>query len=181
MPIETEKKFRLSKRQRDQILLRLPQLGAKREGDEFEVNTLYEGESIDLRRCVLRLRRAGDRATLTFKERLPSASDVKQQQEDETTIGNPEAMESILDALGFMPAMIYEKRRETWRLGATEVVIDELPFGLFMEIEGTEKDIRDIENRLAVKGLKAESATYPRLAREHGINRGGVIESRFKK
>ena len=56
-------------------------------------------------------------------------------------IGNPEAMESILDALGFMPAMIYEKRRETWRLGATEVVIDELPFGLFMEIEGTERNI----------------------------------------
>jgi adenylate cyclase class 2 len=181
MPIETEKKFRLSTKQREEILLRLPRIGARREGEDFEVNTLYEGESVDSLRSVLRLRRVGERAILTYKERLPSQSDVKLQQEEETSIGDPDALESILDALGFVPAVVYEKRRETWRLGETEIVIDELPFGLFMEIEGPEKEIRDTETKLDVKGLKTETSTYPRLTKEHGIDQGGVIESRFQR
>ncbi len=94
---------------------------------------------------------------------------------------DPDAMEAILARLGFFPALVYEKRRETWTLGKTEIVIDELPFGLFMEIEGAEQDIRDIESMLAIKRLRAESATYPRLTQKHGRDHGGVIQSRFPK
>ncbi len=179
MAIEIEKKFRLTKKQREQVASRLPEIGATRVGEEFEVNILYTGESLDSDRCVLRLRRIGERATLTYKERFPGESDIKQQQEEETRIDSPEAMESILDAIGFVPGLVYEKRRETWRLGETEIVLDELPFGLFMEIEGDEGSIRDIERKLAVKGLKTETATYPQLTRKHGTDFGGVIEARF--
>ena len=90
-------------------------------------------------------------------------------------------MASILDAMGFMPALVYEKRRETWALGKTEIVIDELPFGLFMEIEGDESGIREVEAKLAMKRLKSEDATYPQLTLKHGTDHGGVIEARFKK
>jgi adenylate cyclase class 2 len=179
MPIEIEKKYRLSKKQREDILRRLPQLGAKRKGEEFEVNTIYSGETLDLGRSVLRLRRIGKRGILTYKERFPTRSDIKHQREDETDVSDPEATELILDALGFTPALVYEKRRETWRLGRTEIVIDELPFGLFMEIEGEEQTIRDIESKLAIKRLRAESATYPQLTFKHGKKRDGVVESRF--
>ena len=181
MPIEIEKKYRLTEKQREEVLRCLPKIGAKRKGEEFEVNTLYAGETLDQDRSVLRLRRVGKRATLTYKERFPTRSAVKQQREDETPIDDPDAMESILDALGFTPALVYEKRRETWTLGKTEIVIDELPFGLFMEIEGTEKDILAVERKLAIRGLKAETATYPQLARKHGKDYGGLIESRFPK
>lgn len=88
-------------------------------------------------------------------------------------------MELILDALGFTPAVVYEKRRETWALGKTEIVIDELPFGLFMEIEGTEQGIQDVESKLAIKRLRTEMATYPQMALKHGTDCGGVIEARF--
>jgi adenylate cyclase class 2 len=76
--------------------------------------------------------------------------------------------------------LVYEKRRETWRLERTEIVIDELPFGLFMEIEGSVQDIENIESKLAVKRLRGEQASYPYLTRQHGTDRGGVIEARFK-
>jgi len=181
MPVEIEKKYRLSKNQRAEVLARLPQIGAKRKGEDFEVNTLYSGESLEVGDSVLRLRRIGKRGILTFKQRLPSEPGIKHQREDETRVDNPEAMELILNALGFWPALVYEKRRETWRLGKTEIVIDELPFGLFMEIEGAEQDIRDIEKSLAIKRLRTEHATYPQLTQRHGADHDGVIESRFPK
>jgi adenylate cyclase class 2 len=179
MPVEIEKKYRLTKKQRDEVLARLPEIGARRKGEDFEVNILYSGESLQVGDSVLRLRRIGKRGILTFKQRLPSEPGIKHQQEDETRVENPAAMELILDALGFWRALVYEKRRETWTLGETEIVIDELPFGLFMEIEGSEEDIRNIERKLAIKRLRTEVLSYPRLTQKHGIDKGGVIESRF--
>ncbi len=178
MPIEIEKKYRLTAKQREELVKRLPVIGAKRAGEEFEENTLFAGDSIDLSRSVLRLRRVGKRAVLTYKERFPTRSEIKHQREDETRVDDADAMELILEGIGFTAALVYEKRRETWKLGKTEIVIDELPFGLFMEIEGTEDAIREIEGKLAMK-LKAEMETYPRLTMKHGINCGGVIEARF--
>ncbi len=181
MPIEIEKKYRLTKNQRDEVLRRLPEIGATRKGEEFEENTLYAGEALDLGRSVLRLRRTGKRAILTYKERLPNRSDIKHQREDETRVSDPDATELILDALGFTPALVYEKRRETWRIGKTEIVIDDLPFGLYMEIEGEEHAIREIEGRLNIKRLRTESATYPQLTLTHGKKRDGIVEARFRQ
>jgi len=179
MAIEIEKKYRLTKVQRKEVLDRLPAIGAQRKGEDFEVNILYTGETLDVTRSVLRLRRVGNRGVLTFKESLPARLDMKHRREEETQLDDPDAMELILEALGFTPALVYEKRRVTWRLGATEIVIDELPFGLFMEIEGSEKDIRAVEAELAIKRLRIEPLSYPRLVLKHGARNDGLIESRF--
>ncbi len=180
MSVEIEKKYRLTAKQREAVLQRLPELGAKRIGEEFEQNTLFAGDTLEPGRAVLRLRRTEQSAILTYKERYPSRSDIKHQREDETRVEDPEAMELILDALGFTPALVYEKRRETWTLDQTEIVVDELSFGLFMEIEGTEQGIQDVEKKLAIKGLKAELMTYPQLAKKHGVESDGLIEARLK-
>ena len=177
--IEVEKKFRLTKRQRDAVLKRLPAVGAELEGEDFEENILFNGRALEIGSCVLRLRRVENKATLTYKEALPVTSSIKQRREEETLVADPEAMEAILVALGFTPALVYEKRRQTWRLGNTEIVIDVLPFGLFMEIEGRVSDIRSVERKLGLKGIKAESATYPQLTRKYGKVYDGMIESRF--
>ena len=177
--IEVEKKFRLTKRQRDAVLKRLPEIGASLEREDFEENTLYQGQSLETASCVLRLRRIGRNATLTYKRRIPSASAIKQQREEETDVTDPEAMEAILEALGFTAALVYEKRRQTWRLGKTEIVIDVLPFGLFMEIEGRVNEIKAVERKLGLKGLRAEHATYPQLTQKHGKLYDGLIEARF--
>ena len=177
--IEVEKKFRLTKRQRDAVLKRLPEVGANLEGEDFEENKLFKGEALNPGSCVLRLRRVKRNATLTYKKRLPGSSAIKQQREEETAIDDPEAMEAILEALGFTPALVYEKRRQTWRLGTTEIVIDVLPFGLFMEIEGRANEIKAVERKLGLKGLRAEHATYPQLTEKHGKALDGLIEARF--
>src|SRR5947209_1696027 len=179
MRIEIEKKYRLSKKQRELVMVRLKKIGAIFKREEFEENTLYAGDGLDTHRSALRLRRIGKRATLTYKERFASASPIKLQREDETNISDPDAMESILDALGLTPALVYEKRRAIWKLGSAEIVVDELPFGLFMEIEGAAKVIQAVEHKLSLKNLRAEPATYPSLTKRHGKLSGNVVEARF--
>ena len=42
----------------------------------------------------------------------------------------------LLEALGYLPFMLYEKYRTTYSLGDVLVTLDEMPFGHFSEIEG---------------------------------------------
>jgi adenylate cyclase class 2 len=179
MGIEVEKKYRLTGAERVRVLERLNEIGAEFCGEEFEENILYAGGIINQKNCVLRLRRVAGKAILTYKERFPSDSAIKRQREDETEVLNAEAMAAILDGLGYRPALVYEKRRATWRVAQTEVVIDELPFGFFMEIEGEEQAIIEAEKALQLTETEAEMATYPQLTASHGKKNGEVIEARF--
>jgi adenylate cyclase class 2 len=179
MGIEIEKKYRLTREQYSKLKGDLRESGASYEGDGFEENILYAGGSLDLSRQVLRLRRVGNRAILTYKERFISASAIKHNREDETAVENAAALSDILDALGFRPTLVYEKRRATWHLLDAEIAVDELPFGYFAEIEGEEKAIEEVEERLGLKEAEAEMSTYPNLTKRHGEKRGDLIEARF--
>lgn len=185
MAIETEKKYRLTKQRAQKLRTQLQKGGAEFEGDEFEENILYAGGTLDVKTSVLRLRRIGKRAVLTYKKRSASKSGIKQHLEEETEVSNPEAVVAILDALNFKPALVYEKRRATWQLktpaGEAEVVIDELPFGWYAEIEGTESAIVSAERILKLASAKAEQSTYPTLTTQHGVKNGAMIEARFRK
>lgn len=179
MSIEIEKKYRLVPEERDRLLERLLEAEAERVGFEFEENTIYTGGQLDPKRSVLRVRRVEDSAILTYKERFPSASSIKRQREEETRVENAEALAAILEALGYRPALVYEKRRETWRLAGALVVVDELPFGLFAEIEGEENRIKEAERLLGLEDTEAEMATYPYLTQQFGERKGNILEARF--
>lgn len=179
MSIEIEKKYRLTSEQREQLSARLSEAGAGYEGMEFEENTIYTGGNLVPGRSALRVRRVEGKAILTYKERFPSASTVKRQREEETRVENAEALAAILAALGLVPALVYEKRRQTWLLAGAVVVIDELPFGLFAEIEGEETAIEEVERILGLEDAEAEQATYPQLTERHGRRQGTTIEARF--
>jgi adenylate cyclase class 2 len=184
MPIEIEKKYRLTADRVEPLRARLREAGGEGSGAaEFEENVIYTGPGLDPGRRVLRLRRfapGGGRALFTFKERDLSGSPVKRQREEETEVADAAALAAILEALGYRPALVYEKRRETWRLAGTEVVIDELPFGLFVEIEGDEADILTAEKLLGLDGDAGVHEPYPTLTLRHGVEHDGVVEARFK-
>jgi adenylate cyclase class 2 len=181
MPIEIEKKYRLARGEKDALVRRLGEVGAARQGaEEFEENVIYTGPGLDPRRRVLRLRRTGARATFTFKERYATESAVKRQREEETEVSDADALASILDALGYAPALVYEKRRTTWHAEGVEIVVDELPFGTFVEIEGEEESILKAEELLGLSSAEAEHASYPELTSRLGRDRDGVREARFE-
>jgi len=180
MPIEIEKKYRLTKSQRRAIEQRLRDLSLMPGELEHEENTIYRGGVLDRPGCALRLRRVNGRAKLTFKQRRPTKSAIKHQEENELLIADADAMAAILAALEFRPGLIYEKRRTRWHVGRAIVVIDELPFGLFMEIEASVKEINRVEKLLGAQDLPAVMETYPGLTRQLGEMKGGVVEARFR-
>ena len=181
MPIEIEKKYRLTLAERRALEKRMRELGYKPKPVEFEENTIYRGGKLRFGRRALRLRRVNGDAILTHKERIPTKSSTKHQNENETRVSDPNAIHEILQSLGFSPALVYEKRRTRWQVGKAKVVIDELPFGLFMEIEASEKEIARVENLIGAQACEAVSATYPSMTAKLGKKaRQGIIEARFR-
>lgn len=180
MAIEIEKKYRLKKRHWEQILGRLDQVGATFKSDDFEENYLHKGGVLENQNAFLRLRKLNNLAVLTYKEKVSSNGSLKHKIEFETTIGNVAAMESIIQKLGYKLAIVYEKRRKTFHFRDVEIVLDELPFGLYMEIEGTGESIQKAERLLDIEGLKPEPRGYPSLTVKYGKLVGDVSEARFE-
>ncbi|MGI8493763.1 MAG: class IV adenylate cyclase [Pyrinomonadaceae bacterium] len=181
MAIEIEKKYRLNEDQRGRILKNLKEENATFIRDDFEINEIYGGGILKEMKAVLRIRKTADKTILTFKKRIHNASDIKQQVEHETEVGDAEAMQAIVESLGFKKVVVYEKQRATWKFKNTEVVLDELPFGLFMEIEGQITDIALAEILLDAEDLEAVTETYPQMTLRLGKENGEIIEARFEK
>jgi adenylate cyclase class 2 len=79
----------------------------------------------------------------------------------------------ILEALGLRVFFTYEKYRETFALEDVEVMLDELPFGTFVEIEG--EDLVQISRTAESLGLPWEErlplsylTLFDRLRQRHG-------------
>ena len=179
MAIEVEKKYRVSRDDADRIRKLLREAGAANHGESFEENTIYRGGKLDKIGGVLRIRRMDGKAVFTFKKRIEGQHEAKTQIEHETEVSNPNEIAEILDQLGFKKRLIYEKRRETWKFRGVEIVFDELPFGSFMEIEGSLTAILEAEMLLDLEFLEAVHETYPRLTVQNGEEINGVFEARF--
>lgn len=181
MATEIEKKYRLPDERRTEVAEELRDLGAVYVGRDFEENTIYSGDELLKTGGIIRIRRKGGRTILTYKRRVQNVFDVKEQIEHETEVADAEAIGQILSELGMTPALVYEKYRETWRLRSVELVIDELPFGLFIEIEGSVTGIKEAEILLGIDDLEPVHETYPMLTRKLGTEVNDVFESRFPK
>jgi adenylate cyclase class 2 len=126
------------------IQRRILALGAESRGRVFENNIRYEDEKNTLirKKSLLRLRRDA-KTILTFKSSPPAASrEFKVLNELEVEVSDFQTMNQILENLGFHPEQVYEKWRETFILDQTGFYLDTMPYGTFLEIEGTQKDIR---------------------------------------
>ena len=181
MSIETERKYHLGPKRLEEITSKLNALGAEFIKEVFEVNYQHRGGQMDERGATLRLRKIGDFTVLTYKEKIKNATGTKQKIEFETAVSDVVAAEKIIERLGYKLTAVYEKRRKYWRFGNVEVVLDELPFGLYMEIEGTIAEIEKAEKALGLKDIEREPRGYPRLTIKYGKMDGEVAEARFER
>lgn len=132
-------------------------------------NALLEQEEL------LRLRQ-DTAVTLTFKglSEFDLESEAKVREEIEVTVDDFGRLTTILKRIGFEPKQEYEKYREAFHLNNLEIVLDEMPYGDFVELEGNEADIkatagqlgldwqdRILSNYLAMMGILAERYDLP--------------------
>ena len=111
----------------------------------FERNVAFDTANSQLYQSHALLRLRQDTAvTLTYKgeSKHQSQSEAKVREELEVQVSDFDTLAEILQRLGFAPAVVYEKYRETFEWQDVEIVLDELPYGNFVEFEGDEEGIK---------------------------------------
>jgi adenylate cyclase class 2 len=169
---EVELKFKIDKP--DLIRKKLKIQKAKFVGKAFERTTKFDTKNNDLEKEGKFLRvRTGFENVITFKRKInKTEKDFKEREEIELEISDPKEMEMILENLGFTKKWVMEKYREKWQWGSAEIVIDKLPFGNFIEIEGSKKAIQKTAKILGLDLKKGITTTYWGLWEDYRKKRG---------
>lgn len=122
---------------------------------------------------VLRLRQDTE-ARLTYKSDSTNEQGVLNRTEIEFVVEDFRKAKAFIEALGYQRLFYYEKYRTTYALQPSEdsepsegfihIMLDELPYGNFVEIEGEGVDsIRAVAGRLGLRWDRAVPTSYHAL------------------
>ena len=128
----------------------------------YEDNVLLDTSDHRLMRqgCLLRLRR-DQRSLITYKgPQVDNEHEFKARPEYEIEVSDLAQAQALLAQLGFVPSGRYEKYRETLTYQEAEIVLDEVPVGNFLEIEGPRERIRTIAEMLGLDFSTRVLASY---------------------
>lgn len=154
-------------------------------GRAFEKTIRFDSpdESLEKSGRFLRIR-TGFKNVITLKQKI-SNKKFKEREEIELEISDPKRMRLILENLGFNKVLIMEKYREKWQLNNAEICIDKLPMGIFIEIEGKEKSIKEIVKILGLNFKDRIIVTYwdlwKEFSKKRGIKDDNIIFTSIKK
>jgi adenylate cyclase class 2 len=170
---ETEAKFyvaRLADIDRRLQMMSAPQIQPRTK----ELNLRFDLPRRQLQRLgrVLRLRRDNS-VRLTYKDAAHLLEGTSSRHEIEFAVSDFDSAQKLLEALGYQVVFVYEKYRTTYQRSDAQIMLDELPYGDFIEIEGEVDQIHAIVRELALNGDAAIPLSYhalfQRLARARGL------------
>jgi len=124
----------------DEVRKKLTELGATLEQPLRVMKrvVIHTPEMVKLN-AFLRVRDEGHRTTITYKQF--DGDTVDGAKEHEIEVSNFEEAVRILTASGLKYDTYQESRRENWRLGNVEIMLDEWPWlNPYLEIEGESED-----------------------------------------
>ncbi|MFW6059710.1 MAG: class IV adenylate cyclase [Phycisphaeraceae bacterium] len=173
MSLEIEAKMRVT--DRGAIERRLEELGAQHGPSILEQNTYFDSDDHQLKSTDqgLRIRvevHDGEAQTATITHKGPRAhGKLKSRTETEVTVSDARAAAELLAALGFLPQLTFEKRRQRWTLDGCHVEMDTLPhLGEFIEIEGpSEEAVLEVRRRLDLAEAPLIRASYIAMLVSH--------------
>jgi adenylate cyclase, class 2 len=163
MAQEIEAKFYVSRP--EELQYRLEALGAKlSEPRILESNIRFDTPKGELKKAgrVLRLRQ-DSRARLTYKDADSPQGGALSRREIEFSVSDYDAAREFLEALGYVVVLTYEKNRTTYKLDDAEIMLDEMPYGNFVEIEGEAGELRPIADKLGLKWDASIQQSYSQL------------------
>jgi adenylate cyclase class 2 len=103
----------------------------------YERNLRFDTSNSDLSRefKILRLRQ-DIQNSLTYKGPTNIRDGIQERTEIEFTVSDFQAAQRFLEALGYKVCIVYEKYRTNYSIDGVTISLDEMPFGVFIEIEG---------------------------------------------
>jgi adenylate cyclase class 2 len=139
----------------------------------LEINLRFDTSARDLSRegRVLRLRQ-DEAIRLTYKDGTQLKDGALNRREIEFSVSDFASAQLFLEALGYEVVFVYEKYRTTYTLpgmtaGAdnikTHIMLDELPYGNFIEIEGEFNELKPLSKIFHLNWLAAIPASYHSL------------------
>ena len=170
MPIEIEAKFKVQSLQN--IRERLSHSQGSILKIVLESNVFFDTPQKDLLKTDqgLRIRSMTDLQTGHVKvvstHKGPRAKGLlKSRSENELEIESLEAGWRFFEAIGYVPTIQFEKKRETWVLGPVKVELDTLALlGFFIEIEGpSEQSVMEAAGLLGLANEKFLTESYAAL------------------
>jgi adenylate cyclase, class 2 len=163
-PQETEVKIFVENLER--VEKQLLKLGANQVQQRiYERNMRYDTEdgALTEKGVVLRLREDSG-VKLTYKSKGTLERGIITREELEVEVSDFDTMEAILQKFGFDRSMFYEKYRTIYAFNNTYVMLDELPFGTFVEVEGTNEDaIISVLMQLGLQDAERRVDSYTKL------------------
>jgi adenylate cyclase class 2 len=143
----------------------------------LELNLRFDTPGRDLIRegRVLRLRQ-DESIRLTYKDGSQLKDGALSRREIEFSVSNLDSAQQFIEALGYEIIFIYEKYRTTYSMPVktkdvtrelqsreTHIMLDELPYGNFVEIEGELDELKPLAQRLLLNWDAAIPASYHSL------------------
>ncbi len=180
MPTETECKIPVEGF--EDLETRLRDLSAQPGGEVFQDDRFFDSPEHRLLQADqgLRLRSvrpmdASDKVEhiLTYKGARRKGQ-IKQREEIELAVSDPDAMVEILDRLGFVLILHLQKRRRRYRLGDCWVELDSLPLlGKFVEVEGSDAEtVGQVAGQLHLDLGRSITDSYASLLMDQARQRG---------
>ena len=145
--IEKEIKVEVENPQQFLSLLIEKKAKKKREGFQRTIRMDTPDNGLEKQGTFLRVR-TGGKNIVTLKKKIKTDGDVFARRELETEVKDPKLLADIFANLGFTKRYIMEKYRIDYEYKNTKISLDELPFGVFVEIEGEPADIKNVANEL---------------------------------
>jgi adenylate cyclase class 2 len=183
--MELEVKFYLSNRKELEEKL-IVQGGQLKDPRVHEINLRFDTPDQSLLNTgrLLRLR-LDKRARVTYKGLGSIESGARLRQELEFTVSDFDTARALFEALGYQVYMMYEKYRTTYTLGNLEVVLDEMPYGDFAEIEGPDgQSIQTAAQRLDLNWdtriLDSYTVLFERVRAQLGVGFRDLSFENFK-
>lgn len=162
---------------KDEVRQRLRQAGAELVRSEFTQRRMNFNlpAGHEIKGAWVRVRDEGDKISLTLK--VVDGDRIENQKEIITEVSDFEATQRFLENIGCTPKAFQETRRELWKLGEVEIMIDEWPWlRPFIEVEGkSEAAVREVSEKLGFDYTQAKFCAVDTLyAQEYGITKDEI-------
>jgi len=161
MPEEIEAKFYVTNL--PALRARLMAMGASvKQARVYEQNLRFDtpGMALSTEKKVLRLRQ-DEKVRLTFKNPGYLQDSVLVRPEFEVEVSDITQIRQILEGLGYQVYSLYEKYRETLNFEGVDVMLDEMPYGSFIELEGpSTQSVKELARKLSLDFNKRIVLSY---------------------